>query len=78
MINGVDFYYDNFTTDIVLNYLVRNFKIYVNNCNYLLSKCPQPSIKCDYNARWDLKNPYFHSILATWDAAYARGVSINH
>ena len=28
-INGIDYYYDNFPTDIILNYPVNNFRIYV-------------------------------------------------
>ena len=36
-INGIDYYYDNFPTDIILNYPVNNFRIYVNNNDYFNS-----------------------------------------
>ena len=39
-INGIDYYYDNFPTDIVLNYPVNNFRIYVNNNEYFNSNLP--------------------------------------
>ena len=78
LINGVDFYYDKFPTVIVLNYPANNFKIYVNNHDYFLSKLPQLSTKSDYSAQWDLKNPYFQSIVATWIASCACGISMQH
>ena len=65
-INGIDFYYDDFPAEIVLNYPVNNFKIYVNDHDYFFSKLPQLIIKSDYNAHWDLKNPYFQSIIASY------------
>ena len=49
-INGVDFYYDNVPVDIVLDYPVNNFRIYVNDRDYFMSKLPQLNIKSDNNA----------------------------
>ena len=73
-INGVDFYYDIFPVEIVLNYPV----IYVNNKDYFTSSLRKLNISSDYNAEWNLKNPYYQSIVATWIASYAWGVSIQH
>ena len=77
-INGIDYYYDNFSVEIVLDYSVNNFRIYVNDRDYFMSNLPQLSIKSDYNAECDLKNPYFQSVVGTWIASYACGVSIKH
>lgn len=72
-INGVDFYYDEFPTKILLNYPV-NFKIYVNDRDYFFSKLPQLNITSNYNAEWSLKNPYFQSIVEIWIPSYTCGV----
>ena len=64
-INGVDFYYNNFATEIVLNYPVNNFRIYVNDRDYFISSLPKLNITSDHNAEWNLKNPYYQSIVAT-------------
>ena len=64
-INGIDYYYDGFPTDIILNYPANNFQIHVNDRDYCMSKLSQLNIKSDYNAEWISKNPYFQSIVAT-------------
>ena len=33
-------------------------------------------IKSDYNVQWNVKNPHFQSIVTTWIASYACGISI--
>ena len=43
-----------------------------------MSKLPQLNIKSGYNAEWGIKNPYFQSIVGSWIASYASGVSIQH
>lgn len=44
-----------------------------------MSKLPKLNIKTtDYNDKWNLKEPYFQSTVATWVAPYACGVSIQH
>ena len=78
LINGVNFYYDEFPTQPVLDYLVNNLRIYVNDREYFMSKLPQLNIKSGYNAEWGIKNPYFQSIVGSWIASYASGVSIQH
>ena len=78
LINGVDFYYDYFPVTEILNYSLNNFRIYVNYREHFMSRLPQLSTKSGYNAKWDLKDSYFQSLVATWTASYDSGVSIQH
>lgn len=54
-INGVNYYYDNFPVEMVLNYPVNNFRVYINRNDYFISQLPPLAIKSGYNAKWDLK-----------------------
>ena len=75
---GKGYYWDNFPTEYVLNYPINQFRIYVNNTDYFPSNLPPLYINTDQNALWDIRKNYFQTIIGTWIATYACGVSIQH
>ena len=75
---GKSYYWDGFPTEYVLNYPINQFRIYVNNTDYFNSNLPPLYINTDQNALWDIRKNYFQTIIGTWIATYACGVSIQH
>ena len=75
---GKSYYWDNFPTDYILNYPINQFRIYVNDTDFFQSNLPGLNITTNDNAKWNLKEPYFQSIVGTWIATYACGISIQH
>ena len=71
---GKSYYWDNFPTQYVLSYPINQFRIYVNNTDYFQSNLPGLNITTNDNAKWNLKEPYFQSIIGTWIATYACGI----
>ena len=43
-----------------------------------MSNLPPLNITTKNSAKWDLKEPYFQSIVGTWIVTYASGISIEH
>ena len=43
-----------------------------------MSNLPPLNITTKNNAEWNLKKPYFQSLVGTWIATYASGISIEH
>ena len=76
--DGKSYYWDNFPVDYVLNYPINQFKICVNESNYSMSNLPPLNITTNIKAKWDLKEPYFQSLVGAWISTYACGVSIEH
>ena len=79
---GKGYYWDNFPTEYILNYPIQLFRIYVNNTDYFQSNLPilnpPQGITTNDNARWTLNESYFQSLIGTWIATYACGISIQH
>ena len=75
---GKSYYWDNFPTEYILDYPINQFRIYVNNTDYFQSNLPGLNITTNDNATWNLKESYFQSIVGTWIATYACGISIQH
>ena len=71
-----EYYQDNFPVDYVLPYSINVFKVYVNKTDYFTSNLSPLNITTKYSAKWDLKESYFQSIIGTWIATYASGISI--
>ena len=67
---GKSYYWDNFPVDYVLNYPINQFKICVNESNYSMSNLPPLNITTNIKAKWDLKEPYFQSLVGAWIATY--------
>ena len=75
---GKGYYWDNFPTEYVLDYPINQFRIYVNNTDYFQSQLEGLNITTNNNATRNLKETYFQSIVGTWIATYACGISIQH
>ena len=75
---GKSYYWDNLPTQYVLSYPINQFRIYVNNTDYFQSNLPGLNITTNDNATWSLNESYFQSIVGTWIATYACGISIQH
>ena len=75
---GKSYYWDNFPVEYILNYPINQFRIYVNDQDYFQSNLPGLNITTNDNATRNLKESYFQSIVATWIATYACGISIQH
>ena len=75
---GKEYYWDNFPVEYVLPYQINQFKVYVNNTDYFMSNLPPLNITTKNNAKWNLKEPYFQSLVGTWIATYASGISVEH
>ena len=71
-------YWDNFPTEYVLNYPLNQFRIFVNNTDYFQSNFPGLNITTNDNAKWNLNESYFQSIIGTWIATYGCGISLQH
>ena len=67
---GKSYYWDNFPTDYVLICPINEFRIYVNNTDYFQSNLASLNITTSDNATWNLKVPYFQSIIGAWIASY--------
>ena len=76
--SGKNYYWDNFPTEYILNYPINQFRIYVNNTDYFQSQLEGLNITTNDNATWNLREPYFQSIVGAWIATYACGISIQH
>ena len=55
-----------------------NFKIYVNDEKYFMSKFPEFDIKNDQSKFFTLDNPYFTACCAAFCATYLCGISVKH
>ena len=75
---GKSYYWDEFPTEYVLNYPINQFCIYVNDTDYFHSNLPPLYIDTDQNALWDIRKNYFQTLIGTWIATYACGISIQH
>ena len=75
---GKEYYWDNFPVEYVLSYSINQFKVYVNDTDYFMSNLPPLNITTNNKAEWNLKEPYFQSLVGAWIATYASGVSIEH
>ena len=74
---GKGYYWDNFPTEYILNYPVNNFRLYVNGRDYFMTALPKLNITIDKTgrpteaSRFDIKQPYFQSIIGACVASYA-------
>ena len=75
---GKEYYCDNFPVEYILPYSVNQLKVYVNDTDYFMSNLPPLNITTNNKAEWNLKEPYFQSLVGAWIATYASGVSIEH
>ena len=75
---GKEYYWDNFPVKYVLPFSINQFKVYVNDTDYFMSNLPPLNITTNNKAEWNLKEPYFQSLVGAWIATYASGVSIEH
>ena len=75
---GKEYYWDNFPVEYVLSYSINQFKVYVSDTDYFMSNLPPLNITTNNKAEWNLKEPYFQSLVGAWIATYASGVSIEH
>ena len=75
---GKSYYWDNFPVEYILNYPINQFRIYVNDQDYFQSQLEGLNITTNDNARWNLKETYFQSIVGVRIATYACGISIQH
>ena len=75
---GKEYHWDNFSVEYILPYPINKFEVYVNNTDYFMSNLPPLNITTKNNAEWNLKKPYFQSLVGTWIATYASGISIEH
>ena len=55
-----------------------NFKIYVNDEKYFMSKFPEFDIKNDQSKFFTLDNPYFVACCSAFCATYLCGISVKH
>ena len=70
---------DKYPDHYILNYDIENFRIYINNQEYFLSKLPKLNITTNYNkAEWDDNESYYQVCFAVYCASYCCGVSIQH
>ena len=72
---GKEYYWDNFPIDYVLPYSINKFKVHVNNTDYFMCSLPPPHITTKNSAKWDVKESYYQSVVGTWIATYASGIS---
>ena len=56
----------------------RQGKSPINDTDYFHSQLPLLYIDTDQNALWDLRKNYFQTLIGTWIATYACGISIQH
>ena len=75
---GKTYYWDNFPVEHVLTYPINDFKIHVNDTDYFLSNLPPLNITTKDSVSWSLKEPYYQSLVGTWIATYASGISTEH
>ena len=65
---------DKFPDHSILNYPIENFRIYINNKDYFLSKLPRLNITTDY---W-IGNWNYIVCFSVYCAAYCCGIWIQH
>ena len=73
---GKSYYWDEFPVEYVLTYPINKFRLYVNSTNYFMSDLLPLNITTKETTKWNLKESYYQSIVATWIATYAFGISI--
>lgn len=70
---------DQYPANIVLNYPTNNFKVYVNETKFFMSKLPKLSLWTDETkSKWEDNNFYYQACFAMYCATYCCGVSIQH
>ena len=71
--------YDQYPDHLILNYPIENFRIYINNKDYFLSKLPILNITTNYwIGNWSDSESYYRVCFSVYCAAYCCGISIQH